>query len=352
MLTFIEHEDYYKHKMPQILESPRRLKVIQKAIKETNLLENPYVKMASPDAVKAEDLYTIHTEHLVDTVKHGSMIGVTAITGDTLTNEFTFLAGLRAVGGAKLAAEIAIKQPDSVAYALVRPPGHHATHRNAMGFCFFNNGAFAANYLTKEQKIKKIAIIDIDNHYGNGTADLFYERSDILTLSLHADPKYSFPFQGRITEIGEREGEGYNICVPLPMEIGDKEYLTAFDRIIIPIVREYNPEVIFVSTGYDGLLGDPYGYLGQSVFGFQAIMERIANLAKEVCDGKIVMTLEGGYKFDELGDAFLASVSPLIPNYQFSKDVDSKLTSSGSKNQLKNTLDELKNILKPYWRID
>ena len=338
--------------MPQILESPRRLKVIQKAIKETNLLENPYVKMASPDAVKAEDLYTIHTEQLVDTVKHGSMIGVTAITGDTLTNEFTFLAGLRAVGGAKLAAEIAIKQPDSVAYALVRPPGHHATHRNAMGFCFFNNGAFAANYLTKEQKIKKIAIIDIDNHYGNGTADLFYERSDILTLSLHADPKYSFPFQGRITEIGEREGEGYNICVPLPMEIGDKEYLTAFDRIIIPIVREYNPEVIFVSTGYDGLLGDPYGYLGQSVFGFQAIMERIANLAKEVCDGKIVMTLEGGYKFDELGDAFLASVSPLIPNYQFSKDVDSKLTSSGSKNQLKNTLDELKNILKPYWRID
>jgi acetoin utilization deacetylase AcuC-like enzyme len=338
--------------MPQILESPRRLKVITNAIKETNLLENPYVKMASPDAVKAEDLYTIHTEQLVDTVKHGSMIGVTAITGDTLTNEFTFLAGLRAVGGAKLAAEIAIKQPDSVAYALVRPPGHHATHRNAMGFCFFNNGAFAANYLTKEQKIKKIAIIDIDNHYGNGTADLFYERSDILTLSLHADPKYSFPYQGRITEIGEREGEGYNICVPLPMEIGDKEYLAAFDRIIIPIVREYDPEVIFVSTGYDGLLGDPYGYLGQSVFGFQAIMERITNLAKEVCDGKIVMTLEGGYKFDELGDAFLASVSPLIPNYQFSKDVDSKLTSSGSKNQLKNTLDELKNILKPYWRID
>jgi len=289
LLTFIEHEDYYKHKMPQILESPRRLKIIKKAITEANLLDNPNVKMVSPEAVKEKDLYAIHTEQLVDTVKHGSMVGVTAITGDTITNEFTFRAGLRAVGGAKLAAEIAIKQPNNVAYVLARPPGHHATRTNAMGFCFFNNGAFAANYLTKEKKIKRIAIIDIDNHYGNGMADLFYDRSDILTLSLHADPKFSFPYQGRTTEIGEREGEGFNVCVPLPMEIGDKEYLSAFDRVIIPI--------IFVSTGYDGLLGDPYGHLGQSVLGFQVIMERIHNLAKEVCEGKIVMTLEGGYKF-------------------------------------------------------
>jgi len=352
LLTFIEHEDYYKHKMPQILESPRRLKIIKKAITEANLLDNPNVKMVSPEAVKEKDLYAIHTEQLVDTVKHGSMVGVTAITGDTITNEFTFRAGLRAVGGAKLAAEIAIKQPNNVAYVLTRPPGHHATRTNAMGFCFFNNGAFAANYLTKEKKIKRIAIIDIDNHYGNGMADLFYDRSDILTLSLHADPKFSFPYQGRTTEIGEREGEGFNVCVPLPMEIGDKEYLSAFDRVIIPIVREYNPEIIFVSTGYDGLLGDPYGHLGQSVLGFQVIMERIHNLAKEVCEGKIVMTLEGGYKFNELGQAFLASVSPFIPDYEFSKEPESNLSSSGNKGQLKYTLDELKNILKPYWRID
>ncbi len=338
--------------MPQILESPRRLKIIKKAIIENGLLENPNVKTVSPEAVSEKDLYTIHKEQLVDTVKHGSMVGVTAITGDTITNEFTFQAALRAVGGTKLAAEIAIKQPNNVAYALARPPGHHATRSNAMGFCFFNNGAFAANYLTKEMKIKRIAIIDIDNHYGNGMADLFYDRSDVLTLSLHADPKFSFPFQGRTTEIGEREGEGYNICVPLPMETGDKEYLTAFDRIIIPVVREYNPEIIFVSTGYDGLLGDPYGYLGQSVLGFQVIMERISNLAEEVCEGKIVMTLEGGYKFNELGQAFLASISPFIPNYEFSKEAESNLSSSGNKGQIKYTLDELKNILKPYWRID
>ncbi|NHJ32286.1 MAG: histone deacetylase [Asgard group archaeon] len=338
--------------MAQILESPRRLKIMMKALKETGLLENPNVKITSPEAIKEKELYSIHTEQLVDTVKHGSMIGVTAITGDTLTNEFTFQAGLRAVGGAKLAADIVIKQPNNVAYLLARPPGHHATHRNAMGFCFFNNGAFAVNYLTKEQRIRRIAVIDIDNHYGNGTADLFYDRNDILTLSLHADPRFSFPFQGRITELGEREGEGYNICVPLPMEIGDKEYLTALDRIIIPVVREYNPEIIFVSTGYDGLLGDPYGYLGQSVYGFQVIMDKIVDLAKEVCEGKIVMTLEGGYKFNELGNAFLASISPLIPDYEFSKDADSQLSSSGSKSQLKVTLNELKKLLKPFWRID
>ena len=352
MLTFIEHEDYLKHKMPQILENPRRLKIIQKAMSENKILDFPNVTSVSPEAIEEKELHEIHTEQLVETVKHGSMIGMTAITGDTITNEFTFQAGLRAVGGTKLAAELAIKQPESAAFALVRPPGHHATKRNAMGFCFFNNGAFAANYLIKEHNVKRIAIIDIDNHFGNGTADLFYDRSDILTLSLHADPRFSFPFQGRITEIGEREGEGYNICVPLPLETGDKEYLSAFDKVIIPIVTDYKPEIIFVSTGYDGLLGDPYGHLGQSVYGIQKVMERIVELAKVVCNGKMVMTLEGGYKFTELGDAFLASISPLIPEYNFSKDPDSKLTSSGNVNKLTNTLQELKKILKPFWQID
>jgi len=352
LLTLIEHEDYYKHKMSQIKENPRRLRIIMKALKSSGILDKPSVKLVSPESATDKDVRVLHTDQLVDLVKHGSMVGETAITGDTITNEYTFQAALRAVGGGFLAAETAISKNDSVAFLLARPPGHHATKTKAMGFCFFNNIALAANNLIAQNKAKRIAIIDFDNHYGNGAADLFYGRNDILTISMHADPNYSFPFQGRVSEIGERSGTGYNICIPLPLQTGDKEYLSTFDEIIPSIVRDYKPDIIFVAAGYDGLKDDPYGYLGLSVYGFQLITERINALAKELCHGKMVMTLEGGYKFDELGEAFMASISPFLPNYVKSdKKDDSKLSSGGNKGMLKNTLDELKHILKPYWKI-
>ncbi len=317
MISFIEHNDYYKHKMPQILENPKRLRVIKKELTASGFLERKDVTLISAELATEKILKTIHTEQLVDTVKHGSMVGDVAITGDTITNEFTFQAALRSVGGAIKAGELAVSSENQVAFALTRPPGHHATRTNAMGFCFFNNLAIAANHLIEKKKAKKIAIIDFDNHYGNGTADIFYERNDILNVSLHIDPKLSFPYQGREAEIGEGEGTGYNICIPLPEKTGDKEYLEAFDKIVPSIVREYKPDVILVSAGYDGLNGDPYGYLSLSVSGFQAIGERIAQLANEVCHGKVALTLEGGYKFDELGRAFTASMKPFLTDYEF-----------------------------------
>ena len=353
MISFIEHDEYYKHKMPQILESPKRLRVIKNELEKSGFLENNQVEFISPEAVSEELVKTIHSEQLVETVKHGSMIGNTAITGDTITNEYTFQAALRAIGGAIKAGDIAQSNINHMAFALTRPPGHHATRTNAMGFCFFNNIALAANHLIENRKVKRVAIIDFDNHYGNGTADIFYERADVLTISLHADPKISFPYQGRATEIGDAEGTGYNICIPLPEKIGDKEYLQIFDKIIPPVIQEYKPELILVAAGYDGLDEDPYGYLGLSVHGYQAIGERIAQLAQNVCNGKVAITLEGGYKFQELGAAVVASVQPFQEGYEFnSKKLTNKLNSSGNKNQIKDKLGELKKILKPYWRID
>lgn len=352
MLTFIEHEDYYKHKMPNILESPRRLKIIANAMDEAKIFDYPYVSKEAPDLANEEELKVIHSDQLIETVKHGSMLGVTSITGDTITNEHTFQAALRGIGGVKLAADLLTKKKAEVVYTLTRPPGHHATRRNAMGFCFFNNIAFAANYLVTKKKLKRVAIIDIDQHYGNGTADLFYNQSDVLTISLHVDPKISFPFQGRISELGEKEGEGYNICIPLPALTGDQEYLQAFERIVPPIIRDYKPEMILVASGYDALKDDPYGYLGLSIYCFQVVMEQIKNLANEQCNGKMLLTLEGGYKFDELGQAFLASISPMIKGYQFEKEPKNKLNTGGSKNLLKETLNDLRKIMKPYWQIE
>ena len=129
--------------------------------------------------------------------------------------------------------------------------------------------------------------------------------------------------------------------------------LQAFDRIVPSIVRDFKPEIILVAAGYDGLEEDPYGYMGLSIHGYQAIGERIAQLANKVCGGKVAMTLEGGYKFNELGEALVASVKPFMEGYEFnSKKLMSKLNSGGNKNQLKATLGDLKKDLKPYWRID
>jgi len=352
MISFIEHEDYYKHKMPNILESPRRLRVIKKALTTTGIYELPEVKVFAPEPIEEGALKDIHDEQLIELIKHGSMIGDVVITSDTIIGEHTFQAALRAVGGTKLAAEKTLEEGNTFAFALVRPPGHHATKAQAMGFCFFNNVAYTANYLIKARKLKRIMIIDFDNHYGNGTADLFYDRNDILTISLHANPRYSFPFQGRVYEIGEKDGEGFNICIPLPIGAGDQELLLAFDKIVPSIARDYKPDILLVSAGYDGLKDDPYGYLAFTPFGFQCLSERIKKMGTELCDGRITYSLEGGYKFNELGDALLASISPFLQGYDYSIEPEKKLYSSGNTTELKETLKELQKSLKPYWRLD
>jgi acetoin utilization deacetylase AcuC-like enzyme len=351
LITFIEHGDYLKHKMPQILESPTRLQLIKRAIKASKILEKPFVRKVSPEVATEEELMMLHVEELVNSVKHSSLIGGATLTADTMTNEHTFDAASRAAGGAILAAETAIKDKEAIAYALTRPPGHHATQSNAMGFCFFNNIALGAEKLIRANKAKKIAIIDFDNHYGNGTADLFYDRSDILTISLHADPDKAFPYQGRVHEIGEREGEGHNICIPLPVGTGDKEYLEAFDKIIPPIIEQYNPDILMVAAGYDGLQEDPYGYLALTITGYKEIGSRIYQLAQEFCEGKIALTLEGGYKFEDLGEAFMASITPFSNDFELTKKMDAKLSSSGDKTALKNNLTNLAKYLKDYWKL-
>ena len=352
MISFIEHNMYLKHKMPNILESPRRLQVIKKALTAAGIYDHPEVKVLTPEPIEETALKDIHSDQLIELIKHGSMIGDVAITADTIIGEHTFSAALLAVAGTKLAAEEALKEGNTFAFAFVRPPGHHATRTNAMGFCFFNNVAFTANYLLKMKKAKRIMIFDFDNHYGNGTADLFYNRSDILKASIHANPNYSFPFQGRVYEIGEKDGEGYNICIPLPLQAGDLEALHAFDKFIVPIAREYKPEILLVSAGYDGLREDPYGHLSYSTFGFQVLSERIKKLAEELCGGKVIYSLEGGYKFKELGEAVLASISPFLKDFDYAKEPEKKLLSGGNISEYKKTLQELRKMLKPFWRLD
>jgi acetoin utilization deacetylase AcuC-like enzyme len=181
-----------------------------------------------------------------------------------------------------------------------------------MGFCLFNNIAVAAQYARLKFRLERIAIIDFDVHHGNGTQDSFYDDPRVLYVSTHESPLY--PGTGSITETGTGEGNGATINIPLPMGCGDSEYLMVFDEIIAPALRRYGPQLILVSAGYDGHWSDELALMQLSTTGFARITETIKGLAEELCPGKLVFALEGGYNLKALAASVAATFEALLGN--------------------------------------
>lgn len=279
------------------LEAPVRLSLIKTAILESAL--KPKFKTASPASL--EEIYRVHSKELVEELQETALHERTEFTPDTIANRFTWDAAVHAAGGSIQTAHEAYKKKHTV-FAMLRPPGHHATVNAIMGFCFLNNIAIAAESLIKNEKVKKVAILDVDNHHGNGTQDIFYHRADVLYASLHASPRFAYPGTGWIEQVGEGEGIGKTINIPLPYQVQDSPYLTILNELVIPIIQEFNPDILLISLGLDGLKNDPYGALGLSTEGFLNIGRSIAQLSKTV-KNRIGVFLEGGYKYDEIGEA-------------------------------------------------
>ena len=206
----------------------------------------------------------------------------------------TFDVALLSAGGALAAVDAVMTGRVRNAYALVRPPGHHAMRARAMGFCFFNNVAIAARYAQRRYGLQRIAILDWDVHQGNGTQDAFYADPSVLFISLHQENWYPMGW-GAIEQTGEAEGEGYTINIPLPPGTGNAGYLMAIDRIVLPIIRHFLPELILVSAGQDANAVDPLARMLVSADGFREMATRVALLADEVCSGRLVALHEGGY---------------------------------------------------------
>ncbi len=295
MLQVINHPSSLLHEMGENhLEAPIRIQLIERA------LHNASFKTEFIEARKANEIEVLelHSMSLLETMVRSVNKPRMYLTGDTTTNMFTYEAALTAAGASIQVAE-KIKEK-AIQFAMVRPPGHHATLSVAMGFCFFNNVALSAHYLT-QNGFNRVVILDIDNHHGNGTQGLFDRRPEVVYLSLHSDPSISFPGTGYSEEIGIGEGIGSNVNIPLPYKTGDNDYLAAFDEVIVPIIEQYKPEAVLISLGLDGLENDPYGALALSSKGYMEIGKRIGNLSNKVCKNKLGVILEGGYKFDEIG---------------------------------------------------
>ncbi len=221
-------------------------------------------------------------------------------SADNPLSRGTLEAAHAAVECALDAADWAAAGEDRHAFAAVRPPGHHAERAVAMGFCYFNAVAVAAEYLLRHHGLERLAIVDFDVHHGNGTQHLFAERGDVLYASLHQFPFY--PGTGAPSETGLGDGEGATLNIALPAGSGDEVYAGAFTRWLLPSVERFAPEMLLISAGFDAWRDDPLGGMQVTLEGFERWGEWLAALAARCCGGRSVALLEGGYDLGRLGE--------------------------------------------------
>ena len=210
----------------------------------------------------------------------------------------TWTSSCAAVSTVLTAADWIAAEPGRKAFAAVRPPGHHAESDTAMGFCYFNNIAVAADYLRRRHGFERLAIFDFDVHHGNGTQHLFESRGEVLFVSTHQFPFY--PGTGAEGEVGFGDGEGATVNVPLPAGTGDDGYRQALERRVEPAIREFRPQVLLISAGFDAWRYDPLGGMRVTQEAIADWGRRLRELADELCQGRLLATLEGGYDLESL----------------------------------------------------
>jgi acetoin utilization deacetylase AcuC-like enzyme len=301
-------------------ESPERLRAIYEMLDDPGMagrfLEIP-VRTA-----KREEILLVHTVGFIETLAATAGQEFTYLDPDTQTCSGSYEAALLAAGGLCQAVSMVSSGELENAFALVRPPGHHAEKGRAMGFCLFNNVAIAARFAQKVLRCKRILIVDWDLHHGNGTQHSFEEDPSVLYFSTHQYPYY--PGTGDFSEMGKGKGRGYTVNVPLPMGCGDEEYLAVYERILKPVALEFKPELILVSAGFDIYEGDPLGGMRVTPKGFAGLTRSIMDMAQACCGGRLVLTLEGGYNVEglagsvkevlkEMGGMSLTKTEELVP---------------------------------------
>jgi acetoin utilization deacetylase AcuC-like enzyme len=249
-----------------------------------------------PWSASDEDILRVHTEEHLARIKAESESprGGDAGDGTSPFGHQGFAIAALAAGGASAALEAVLDGTVTNAYALVRPPGHHARPSTGMGFCIFANASIAIRRAQAATPDLRVVTVDWDVHHGNGTQEVFWSDPSVLTISLHQDGLFPAD-SGHLSERGEGAGEGYALNVPLPAGTGNGGYLEAMRRVVVPAVRRHRPDVIVVPSGFDASCFDPLGRMSVTAAGYRAMTRILMDVAAEVCDGRIVMTHEGGY---------------------------------------------------------
>jgi len=276
-------------------ESPQRIEAINRMVEEE--IDFPYIQI-TPRSAQVEEVQWVHSPSYIEVIKETSGKERVILDPDTSTSARSYETALLAAGGLLQLIDATMDGKINNGFALVRPPGHHAEASRAMGFCLFNNIAIGAEYLIKKHDFKRILIIDWDLHHGNGTQHSFYDRKDVLFFSTHQYPHY--PGTGNWDETGTGNAEGFTVNVPLRPGKNENDFLFIYDKILSPIAAVYKPEFILVSAGFDIYRGDPLGGMEVSGEGFGYLAGKLMTLAGELCQNRLLITLEGGYNLEGL----------------------------------------------------
>ncbi len=346
---FLEHRPGSDHP-----ESPERLRVIYRELDREDTGSHflyPGFEPASTDIIALN-----HSRELIARVAATAGHSHDFLDADTRTSEESYAAACLAAGALVDAVNRLDRGEIDNAFCLVRPPGHHAEHDRSMGFCLFNNVAIAARWAVEELGRNRVMILDWDLHHGNGTQHSFYDSDAVLYCSTHQYPYY--PGTGAVLETGTGPGEGYTVNVPLAGGQGDREYACIFNELILPVARRFGPDLILVSCGFDIYDGDPLGAMKVTPAGFAYMTRALVELAGEVCDGRLVVTLEGGYNLRGMKEGGLAVLTELrgeklnaeYPEYLDAEHADQLARSSRSSVSL-SSLDQVVGVVKNYWDI-
>jgi acetoin utilization deacetylase AcuC-like enzyme len=297
-----------RHTLEGHPENQRRLRSTMDLLQDDGVLDR-LAKVASTPAPE-DAILRVHTPAYLERLQVITQRGGGHLDADTYVNGDSYEAAIRAAGGLmNLVDAVMWRQVDN-GLALVRPPGHHALAHNGMGFCIFANVAVAARWAQQQHGVQRVLIVDFDVHHGNGTQDIFYEDPSILFVSTHQFPYY--PGTGAATEMGVEGGYGATVNIPFPPHVGDQGYLDAFQKVLSPLARRFKPELIMLSAGFDAHWMDPLASMGVSITGYMALVQELMALADELCGGRLVCVLEGGYNLQVLAHSVLSTFRLLL----------------------------------------
>jgi acetoin utilization deacetylase AcuC-like enzyme len=301
----LEHETPRRHP-----ESPQRLKLAMDMLQALGWLEREGLVQLPPRPATVDELAAVHDRDYIATIVEAAQAGGRRMDEDTFISPRSYEAARVAAGAGLVAIDAVMAGEINNAYALVRPPGHHATRSQAMGFCLFNNVAVAARYAIERHGLGRVLIVDYDVHHGNGTQDIFYDDPQVLYFSTHQSPLY--PGTGRSDETGAGAGEGTTVNVPLPAYSDWSVYDPIFRQVLAPLADRFQPELILVSIGYDAHWKDPLASMGLDTVSYVLLTRIVKELAEDLCAGRLILIQEGGYHLDAFAQCMVSCLNVLL----------------------------------------